>query len=81
MEEATVKRFGLLLTVQSQLDAIKLENERWRHSGLLPKYNEKDITKYTDLLAEVVHASNYEIEKLAFEIKEKLKELDAREIR
>jgi hypothetical protein len=81
MEEATVKRFGLLLTVQSQLDAIKLENERWRHSGLLPKYNEKDITKYTDLLSDIVHASNYEIEKIAFEIKEKLSELDAREIR
>jgi hypothetical protein len=81
MEDVTVKRFGLLLTVQSQLDAIKLENERWRMSGLVPKYNEKDITKYTDLLAEVVHASNYEIEKIAFEIKEKLSELDAREIR
>jgi hypothetical protein len=81
MEEATVKRFGLLLTVQSQLDAIKLENERWRMSGLVPKYNEKDMTKYTDLLADIVHASNYEIEKLAFEIKEKLSELDGREIR
>ena len=81
MEESTVKRFGLLLTIQSQLDAIKLENERWRMSGLVPKYNEKDITKYTDLLAEVVHASNYDIEKIAFEIKEKLSELDGREIR
>jgi hypothetical protein len=76
MEEATVKRFGLLLTVQSQLDAIKLENERWRMSGLVPKHNEKILLKYTSLLAEATQIDNHGVERMAFEIKQILEDLN-----
>ena len=76
MSDTSIKRLGLLLTIQSQLDAMKLENERWRMSGLVPKHNEKILLKYTSLLAEATQIDNHGVERMAFEIKQILEDLN-----
>jgi hypothetical protein len=76
MTENAVKRLGLILAIQSQYEAMKLENERWRLSGMVPKWNEKELLKYTDLLAEATQIDNHGVEKMSFEIKEILHNLN-----
>ncbi len=55
---------------------MKLENERWRISGLVPKHNEKILLKYTSLLAEATQIDNHGVERMAFEIKQILEDLN-----
>jgi hypothetical protein len=76
MSDTSIKRLGLILTIQSQLDAMKLENERWRMSGMVPKWNEKEMLKYTSLLAEATQIDNHGVERMAFEIKQILEDLN-----
>ena len=76
MTENAVKRLGLILSIQSQYEAIKLENQRWTRAGMMPKHSEKELLKYTDLLAEATQIDNHGVEKMSFEIKEILQNLN-----
>ena len=75
MTENAVKRLGLILSIQSQYEAMKLENQRWTRSGLMPKHSEKELLKYTDLLIEATQIDGHGVEQMAFEIKNILNKL------
>jgi hypothetical protein len=75
MTENAVKRLGLILSIQSQYEAMKLENQRWTRSGLMPKHSEKELLKYTDLLIEATQIDGHRVEQMAFEIKNILNKL------
>ena len=76
MTENAVKRLGLILSIQSQYEAMKLENQRWTRSGLMPKHSEKELLKYTDLLIEATQIDGHRVEQMSFEIKNILNKLN-----
>lgn len=68
MNPQDIKRLGLILVTQAEIDAIKLENEVYRLSGLMPKYNAKEFDQKIQFLKEVVAASNEKIERMVYNL-------------
>ena len=55
MNEYDIKRLGLILSVQAEIEGMKAENQARKPMGSLPFYNEIDFIKKAEELRIIVY--------------------------
>ena len=61
MEHLAVKRYGLILAKQAEIDGMKAENSIYLKKGLTPKYGEADFLNKAADLENLSYAHEYQL--------------------
>lgn len=58
MDYYDIRRFGLILALQSEIEAMKAENEIRKHQGLAPAYGEDQFYNKAEEIRSIVYSPN-----------------------
>lgn len=61
MTEATVKRYGLLLALQTEVEGMKVFNKERMTNGEPPGYNEQHFNHMAEQMRNITHAHDDQI--------------------